>query len=345
MAMPPSRQDDLKVPFDPKHSFFSVPGSIVTVNAPNTASETPLPPLPPLPVLPAVAVRHSELSRFIQDDKGPEKFVSADLDVSRLNLLHKHLWLAGQQRAARPLHRQVLSGRTILPTEQADLHLLWMDGRLFIKPCPDNATSWGTAVGLLISYTQLVRRQSDLSIAHSEGILPEAVTWERWIALTRAVYEKAPLGDFGLINPRFSYGELRLARINWIHRVCSKTTSVHDFAWGYFNGNPDYTSFFQRNIHIITATTVYIVVVLTAMQVGLATDRLQDSVMFQNAAYGFTIFAIIGSVGSLAVLVFVVMGYLFFINLFDTLKKRKQVTSQHPGEWENVALTDLRSKH
>ncbi|KAM0438540.1 hypothetical protein ACHAPT_001289 [Fusarium lateritium] len=206
-------------------------------------------------------------------------------------------------------------------------------------------THWGTAVGLLISYTYLVRRQSDLSIAHAEGILPEAVTSERWTALTRAVYEKAPLGNFRLINLRFSYGELRLARLNWIHRVCSRTTSGHNFAWDYFNGNPDYTSFFQRNIHTITAATVYVVVILTAMQVGLATDRLQGSVAFQNAAYGFTIFAIIGSMGSLAVLISVVMGYLFFINLFDTLEKRKQATLQHPGEWENVALADLRCQH
>ncbi|KAM5350104.1 hypothetical protein ACJ41O_006609 [Fusarium nematophilum] len=67
-----------------------------------------------------------------------------------------------------------------------------------------------------------------------------------------------------------------------------------------------------------------------------------------NFVWGYfssTIFAIFSSIGSLVVLIFVVMGYLFFINLSDTLKKTKQATLQHPGEWENVALTDLLSRH
>ncbi|KAF0319168.1 UDP-N-acetylglucosamine transferase subunit ALG13 [Colletotrichum asianum] len=38
----------------------------------------------------------------------------------------------------------------------------------------------------------------------------------------------------------------------------------------------------------ITTATVYLVVVLTAMQVGLSTDALKDNNTFQRASYGFT---------------------------------------------------------
>jgi hypothetical protein len=44
----------------------------------------------------------------------------------------------------------------------------------------------------------------------------------------------------------------------------------------------------------MAATAVFVVLVLTAMQVGLATERLQSNAAFQQASYGFAIFAILG---------------------------------------------------
>ncbi|KAI1385836.1 uncharacterized protein F4822DRAFT_414280 [Hypoxylon trugodes] len=48
----------------------------------------------------------------------------------------------------------------------------------------------------------------------------------------------------------------------------------------------------------MTAGTVFIALVLTAMQVGLATDRLKYDERFQQASYGFTVFAILGPLGA-----------------------------------------------
>ncbi|KAM7209827.1 hypothetical protein V8F06_014790 [Rhypophila decipiens] len=60
----------------------------------------------------------------------------------------------------------------------------------------------------------------------------------------------------------------------------------------------------------MAAATVFVALVLTAMQVGLATERLQGNAAFQQASYGFTIFAILGP---LCVFGLVVLDALFHL--------------------------------
>lgn len=55
-----------------------------------------------------------------------------------------------------------------------------------------------------------------------------------------------------------------------------------------------YSTFFQENFAWLAGTTVYSAVVLTAMQVGLATDALASNNAFQSASYGFTVFSSLG---------------------------------------------------
>src|SRR2546423_207852 len=65
------------------------------------------------------------------------KFLRDDMDVSRLNEIHRWLHLCGRSMAvARPLHRQVQMNSQIIVTEQADLHLTWNKVGIFIKPLP-----------------------------------------------------------------------------------------------------------------------------------------------------------------------------------------------------------------
>lgn len=72
----------------------------------------------------------------------------------------------------------------------------------------------------------------------------------------------------------------------------------------------------------MTAATIYIALVLTAMQVGLATSYLGSNVSFQNASWGFTIFAILGPL--IGVLVAGIVGiFQFCINLVKTRRLTK----------------------
>jgi hypothetical protein len=76
----------------------------------------------------------------------------------------------------------------------------------------------------------------------------------------------------------------------------------------YLRGWRDYSSLFRDNLAWMAAATVFIALVLTAMQVGLATERLQGDAAFQKASYGFTVFAILGPLCGLEL---VVLGALF----------------------------------
>lgn len=54
-----------------------------------------------------------------------------------------------------------------------------------------------------------------------------------------------------------------------------------------------YGSFLRANSDWIITGTAYIIVVLSAMQVGLSTDVLMANKSFQDTSYGFTVFSII----------------------------------------------------
>ncbi|RYO85645.1 hypothetical protein DL766_010155 [Monosporascus sp. MC13-8B] len=94
-----------------------------------------------------------------------------------------------------------------------------------------------------------------------------------------------------------------LSRINTINRV----TRFPPFD-PYLRGWRNYGGLFRDNLAWMASATVFIVVVLTAMQVGLATERLRDDADFQRASYGFTAFAILGPMCAFGL---VVLGALF----------------------------------
>lgn len=62
----------------------------------------------------------------------------------------------------------------------------------------------------------------------------------------------------------------------------------------YFNPWLNYVDFISANFSWITAIIIYIVVVLTAMQVGLPTNALQNDKAFHAASYAFTVLVILG---------------------------------------------------
>jgi len=267
-------------------------------------------------------------------------WVDSELDLHRLAAIHSWLWVAGRPMPPRPLHHQRLLGREIIITERSDLHLLWKNDRMFIKPLPRfllDVTFWENyllcqavscspdnlcdcyvrrkrALGFLFSYAGLIIHQSDFHIARDAHLLPEEVTWPAWRRLVRELLSTLPI--YRQIDPRFHYGELRLSRINKIY-----------FLWqtplrGYMSHWHQYGSFLHDNFAVLASSTVYIAVVLTAMQVGLATEKLQNNTAFQLASYGFTVFSIIGPL-VVTGMVILALCYMFINNLIATLRYRE----------------------
>lgn len=269
--------------------------------------------------------------------------IEKELDLRRVTKVFDWLWVAGRPMPPRPLHHQLLLNREILVTEQMDMHLVWTMGRIFLKPiprflleplfwdrylsceqicrcsavagvreapkCPVRAAE-KCALGFLFSYVALISHESDFLIAKGKHLLPEEVEWSNW----RTFVEQLDTEHiYSNINPRFIYGELRLSRLNKIYLL-----SQRSFLRGYTSHWNQYGSFFGDNFTWLASATVYIAIVLAAMQVGLATDSLANNDTFQSVSSGFTVFSILAPVAATAFII-LVFCYAFINNWIATM--------------------------
>ncbi|RBR07075.1 uncharacterized protein FIESC28_10821 [Fusarium coffeatum] len=217
-------------------------------------------------------------------------WIASELNIQRLNKIHRWLWAAGTAVPPRPLHDQISTGREVVITEAMDMHLVWTTGIIYIKPlprflleptvwtrylcCRDNCQCsvtdpgapkeceqrklYKTALGFLYSYAALLRHESDFHLAKDRYLLPNTgISWFDWIAFVKELNTEHIYQD---INPRFHHKELRLSRLNHIYFFTQFTPG------GFVRRWDRYSTFFHANLGWLTATTVYIVVVLTSMQ-------------------------------------------------------------------------------
>jgi hypothetical protein len=334
----------LRVPFDEEHTCFLDGLILPATYHRRTYSSTS-----------SHEVRRvaTDFSR-VGDDLGA--FFAYDLNLARLNIIHNHLWLAGLERPARPLHQQIAIGRAIIVTESADLHLLWKGNRIYIKPLPEYLLShaeWEKtiisdrdlhelATGFLLSYLWLICHRSDLSVAHQHGLVPKTVDWQRWTNLARSASRHLDIVNLGGINVRFRHGELRLNRVDWIYRLSSATRNTVTFLRGFRPGHYQLDSFVQSKLTSVATAFAYIVLVLTALQVGLATDPLRENAVFQDVSYGFTVFSILAPIVIVVFLMIsILVALLFNANYaFAHRKKWDEVSVPGPGRSPNGGILD-----
>ncbi|OCK74811.1 hypothetical protein K432DRAFT_338439 [Lepidopterella palustris CBS 459.81] len=288
-----------------------------------------------LKTIPAFTCTNEQLLRPNIDR---DAYLALELKTPRLNAIHHHLWLAGLPNCARPLHRQKLVGREIFITEDPEEHLVWRETRIFIKPLPDFLLDYSywenylcsdeelhkSACGLLLSYAWLVRHKSDLRIAKESGLLSGDIEWSSWVEFLQFFLDRLHPSTLDKVNKRYKYGELRLTRLNEIYRYVPPTYSLNNFVRGFRSGSTWYTAFFERNFKWMLAVFASISVVLSALQLGLATDLLKAKVGFQRASYGFAVASLVAVVGS-AGIVFVVWFVLFWYYLLSTMAYNKRI--------------------
>ncbi|CAG2009883.1 unnamed protein product [Fusarium graminearum] len=205
-------------------------------------------------------------------------YLETDLHTPRLDKIYSFLWLAGLPRPARPLHRQNLLLRTIYLTEAPDEHLEQ-------ELCND-AALYGSAYGLLVSYAWLVRHKSDLRIAIGAGLLPVDIHWNDWVVFVADLNIRLDSIALYEVNHRYRYGELRLSRLNSLYHLGLAGLSFHNTVYGFMSGSVRYTTFFERNFGWMLAVFVYVTVILSAMQVALATNKFGSNGPFQQFSYG-----------------------------------------------------------
>ncbi|QIW94961.1 hypothetical protein AMS68_000479 [Peltaster fructicola] len=167
------------------------------------------------------------------------------------------------------------------------------------------------ALGLLYSYLALVQTELDFALARQAHLLPHGYTWDEWkILAARAMSDWPEKSVFNHIPHRYMYGELRLSRLDKLYRFVKG-----DLLVGYspLTGYTRYGDFLADNLGMIGPAAVYFVMVLSAMQVGLATERLSQDASFQYASLFFSVFTIVAPLVAIFLIMLAFM-FLFFFN-------------------------------
>lgn len=149
------------------------------------------------------------------------------------------------------------------------------------------------AVGFVSSYILLVSYEINFILAKELHLLPSELEWKGWLDIVRDLFARF-LPDEQRVSPRYHYVELRLSRINWIYKLDFRFRFQH-FCRGYHYNSRTYRSFLNRNFGWLLVVFIYFTILLTAMQVGLATNQLRNSLPFNAASYGFTVFSLVAS--------------------------------------------------
>ncbi|KAI0460290.1 hypothetical protein F5B21DRAFT_140213 [Xylaria acuta] len=282
--------------------------------------------------------QHSEL---FDPRKDIRAFLKNDLEPTRLNKINRHLWLAGLPRPARFLHRQHLLMRTMLPTESPDEHLVWHDTNIWVKPIPeyllsfefwekeicDSETLYKSAYGLLLSYTWLICHKSDHRIAVDAGLLPPEVDYDTWTAFAADLNFGNEFRTSCPVNERYEYGELRLSRLNHLYRLGAAGLPLRNIVFGFTSRSTRYPAFFQRNFGWVLAVFVYFTVLLSALQVALATEKLGSNVDFQRFSRAIALLSL-GFVLVAVVIMLLVWLFLFWFHLMSTIQFWKKIKSK-----------------
>lgn len=278
--------------------------------------------------------------------------ISKELDLRQLVVAQGWLFIVGQPSPPSPLHHQLVLDRQIFVTERMDMHLVWTRGRIHIKPIPRflldrevwirtlsfNPAVFGStgtadyqilarererlelrkrALGFLSSYVGLIRHEIDYQIAKEKGLLPPEVAWASWKLFVRDL-RRTQIGQD--VDTRFIYGELRLSQLNLIAKfgsfayVASFMISLSEFV--------------SDNFAWLASVAVFLAIILTAMQVGLATKTLSNSDVFQTVSYRLATFTVLAFPLAASFLVFA-HYYFYVVKWYNGLyKKRYQLFPQ-----------------
>lgn len=275
------RAENLVPPFQRNHSVF--------------ASDTCLSNLPASTVARGQTIRPSrDLPLFLQSQLEPWK----------IDRVYDYLWFVRHRvLQASSLHRHNVARRHIVLTESPSEHLVSDYSVIFIKPLPEYLLSYdfweqhlcrdpllhSNACGLLLSYTWLVAYKTDFDIAKESRLVPEELTWNSWTALATAFLDHLDATETQLVSRRYLYGELRMSRINYIYKLMPSLWFTHNPMRGFMPTSMWNGSLLERNVGRMFGVFVFFSLVLSAMQVGLATSQLGEEPAFIRAAYGFAV--------------------------------------------------------
>jgi hypothetical protein len=286
--------------------------------------------------------------RIILSKDALSQCLENEFDLRRLERIQDYLWWAGRPVPANALHRQKLLRREIYPTQRADLHLLRIEYGIYIKPLPSFLLDYKfwvdhlcqspklqlLATGFLVSWIWLLRGEIDFDLALKLQLIPPELHWDGWVHFVESFSSTYDFNQTNLISRRYLYGELRISRLNHIYRV-QNPLSFRSVVFAYGSGYISYTEFFTKNFSWIFVGFAYISVLLSALQVGLGTDHMGQSRLFQRFSLAITSISLVLPLFTLVLfaILFLVLFILHFLSGMTFYKKRVSLRS----EWNKVS--------
>jgi len=185
-----------------------------------------------------------------------------------------------------PLHEQLARGRTVSVTEHPGLHLVWYHDRIFIKPIPPyllcagfweyiqeaDLETWKAAAGFMRTYCYLIQYETDFRIAvnsemhlisRDDGHSP--ISYEEFVEF---ITQFQGLDDQS-VSPRYSYGALRLTRLNHLSRIFLRKFT-------YFHPHPQWADYLGTLIAPMVTLFAVLSTILNCMQVVLTVQGLKN---------------------------------------------------------------------
>lgn len=232
---------------------------------------------------------HPEIK--LQDYNKVRAILETELWARDLENIAPHLWLLTTQSSSNisPLHRQKVKGRELIVTHDPRLHLVWLHGRIFIKPIPPYLLSYNfwkafltpgaferanrpvsvprAARGFLRTYRHLIRYETDLLIAQKSDLrlVPDNVDWP---SFSRFISQIEHVSDVA-VSGRYQYGEIRLSRLNFYAPFL-----LNKFYYEQIHGQ--YSDFFGRLFGPVLFIFAIVSTILNSLQVGVAVDQVSD---------------------------------------------------------------------
>lgn len=285
-------------------------------------------------------------------DAGTAARLGEELSCDVLNELYPYLDFVARKSSDHidAIHKHLQKGRKIVLTEDPNLHLVWSNGSVYIKPLPHYLLShsfWehyltpgsehrGNALGLIRSYARLVRYPSDFELAKEARLIPppsslsslsypssstSSVQLERnttgdltYTAFTTFIRYFSNIEDAD-VSPRWHFGQIRLSRLHWAVRILQpKAASRKGFLHRLFYEE----QFWQTGqfVNKFTAPLLFIFVtlslVLSAMQVVLTIqpDGKGGWGVFGRVSVWFSVVVIIILVATFIIFGLIVIGVL-----------------------------------
>ncbi|RDL41704.1 Uncharacterized protein BP5553_01683 [Venustampulla echinocandica] len=268
------------------------------------------------------------------------QFLNNEYWAQDLEKFAPYLWVMSTHSSTNvnPLHRQLVKGRKIIVTEEPRLHLVWFHDRIFIKPLPKYLLSYRfwemfmlnkpsclgdrqdgirrAALGYLRTYRYLIRHESDFTIAMQDHLrlIPQGVGWEEFCRFISALDHIKDLD----VSGRYSYGELRLSRLNFYAPLF-----LNKFHFEQIHGQ--YGDYFARLYGPILFIFAVVSTMLNAMQVELAVDQVSAAhwVSLWPTFRGFTAVVLIGTILLFVCFVFLWL-WMFVDEWIYTIRSRRQ---------------------